>query len=89
MELWLCYLIAINLSSVAFLAYDKFAASSKEKSRVPELVLLFCTGCGGWTSPIAMAVLRHKTSKPGFLIVNLALILVQGSLLFFLLPINR
>lgn len=63
-----------GMSVLAFLvfAYDKLIAGGKcrggKRRRIPEVRLYLLAFCGGWPGAwLAMALLRHKTSKTAFL----------------------
>ena len=64
-------ILAIGISSVTYFLYslDKTRARAKEW-RIPEATLQVLALCGGWPGAfIAQQRLRHKCSKPRFLIV--------------------
>ncbi len=59
-------------ASLVFMAWDKFQAVRGGR-RVPERWLHALEFAGGWPGAfLAMAVLRHKRSKPAFWVVTLA-----------------
>jgi uncharacterized membrane protein YsdA (DUF1294 family)/cold shock CspA family protein len=81
------YMASINIAAFVFIAYDKGVAGSGQL-RVPESILHTITAIGGSVaSTFAMAIFRHKTRKPSFLITHWAIILVQAGLAYFLLGI--
>jgi uncharacterized membrane protein YsdA (DUF1294 family) len=62
---WYATASALTAATVYF---DKRAAIRRRR-RVPEKTLLTMAFAGGWPGAVlAHYVLRHKTSKPGFLI---------------------
>jgi uncharacterized membrane protein YsdA (DUF1294 family) len=66
--LLVAWLVAVNLTTFAYYAYDKLKAQAvPQGARVPEAVLHGLAALGG--SPgayLGMAVLRHKTIKAAF-----------------------
>lgn len=87
--IWLVYtLIAINLFSFGLFGFDKWRAW-RHGRRVPEKVLFLITFFGGSLGSLAgMYAFRHKTSKTSFQIVVAVLILVQLSLLVWLIRLG-
>ncbi len=89
LQLWLAYLIGINVVTLLAYAYDKFASRS-DWTRTPEWVLHFFAIVGG--SPAALVgqqLFRHKTAKRSFqlwfwLIVGVQVI-AAGVLLFLIM----
>lgn len=72
------WLVGANLATWPVYAWDKRRAGLGER-RVPELVLLGLALVGGTPAAIvAMAVLRHKTRKPAFLVPFAGVVLVQA-----------
>lgn len=78
--LWVIAIAAVwyvLASGAAFLmfAFDKLRAKQREfmaASRVPEKTLLLLSAIGGFPgAALAMRVVRHKTRKPVFAMVNI------------------
>ena len=73
-KLFCNYLIAINLISAIFFAYDKWAAT-KNYRRIPELNLhLFELMGGAFVNLLLMYLLRHKNRKNGYYWVTWAIV---------------
>jgi uncharacterized membrane protein YsdA (DUF1294 family) len=71
----------MSLVTYAVYAADKSAAR-KRRHRVPERTLHLLALLGGWPGALlAQRVLRHKTSKPHFLLVFRLTALLHGILL--------
>ena len=83
------YLIAINLTTFCFYAYDKAIAGQTDTTRVPESVLQTLALLGGSPAALlAQETLRHKTAKQSFQRVFWLILIVQIGLLvwWFLRP---
>lgn len=87
--IWLIYLlITINLFSFLLFGFDKWRAW-RHRRRIPEKVLFLITFFGGSLGSLAgMYTFRHKTSKTSFQIVVAVLILIQLSLLVWLIRLG-
>jgi uncharacterized membrane protein YsdA (DUF1294 family) len=82
------WLAAVNVVTLLAYGYDKTIAGSG-KMRAPEAVLLGLALIGGSPAALlAMQILRHKTSKPGFqlrfwlILILQCLLLAAGLILF-------
>ncbi len=76
-------LIALNVSTVLVMGFDKLA-STVRFHRVPEIAFYLMTLLGGSIGMlIGMYAFRHKTRKQSFQIVVGLLILVQLSLVYY------
>ncbi|MBY0527760.1 MAG: DUF1294 domain-containing protein [Gemmataceae bacterium] len=79
---WLAaWLVAVNLTAVAYYRYDKWQAQRVGR-RVPEVVLHGLAFAGG--SPgayAAMQLFRHKTIKGSFRVVFWIIVVLQAALL--------
>ena len=76
-------LIALNVSTVLVMGFDKLAASI-QFHRVPEIAFYLMTLLGGSVGMlVGMYLFRHKTRKQSFQIVVGLLILVQLSLVYY------
>ena len=86
----LLYLLIINLLTFLFFGIDKKRAERK-KWRIPEGRLLLLSALGGaFLDLFAMAFFRHKTRALRFLTLLPLFLLLQGILLWYLLPwLNR
>lgn len=90
MEKWILFLTlwfgVFSALSVIICCYDKIAAKKWQKSRVPELFLLFLATLGGAVSMLGcMLIIRHKTRHKKFMLGLPAIILLQaGIILYFL-----
>ena len=77
--LLVAWLVAVNLTTFAYYAYDKRQAQAvPQGGRVPEAVLHGLAALGG--SPgayLGMSVLRHKTIKPAFRFVFWTTVIFQ------------
>ena len=83
LKILLIYLLIINLLALIITVYDKSAAQ-KGKWRVRENTLLLVSLLGGGFTMLAtMCVIRHKTKKPKFMIGIPLIILLQLSLMIF------
>jgi uncharacterized membrane protein YsdA (DUF1294 family) len=74
-------------SVVAFIAHglDKRAAI-RGRRRVPEARLHLMELIGGWPGALlAMLLFHHKTSKPSFLVITVAIVVLWGGLAAWLL----
>lgn len=75
------WLVAVNLVALLAYGYDKAAAGGGQ-TRVPEVVLLGLALAGGSAGALAaMLLLRHKTSKPAFLVPFGLIVLLQVALI--------
>ena len=76
---WLpAYLAGVNVATGVLYAYDKAAATRGAWLRVPEGVLHAAALVGGTPAALVMQrALRHKTIKPTFRRVFIAIVLVQ------------
>ena len=73
----LAVLIGLNIGSFALFAFDK-AAAGRNRSRVPELVLLLSALLGGALGALCgVKLLRHKSSKYSFQIKLLLVLALQ------------
>jgi uncharacterized membrane protein YsdA (DUF1294 family) len=76
------WLVAVNLTTFGYYAYDKSRAQAQSQGgRIPEVVLHGLAALGG--SPgayLGMAVLRHKTIKPAFRFVFWTTVVFQALL---------
>lgn len=71
------YYILINILLFLIMAYDKRQAV-KRRSRISERTLIFTGILGGAIGGLAaMYVFRHKTKKPLFKVVYLAVLLIH------------
>ena len=71
------WVLAINLTTPAFYAWDKHRAV-RGRRRVPEAVLLGLAAAGGSPAAIvSMALLRHKTRKLSFRLILAAIVVGQ------------
>ena len=76
------YLVGINVITFLFYGYDK-RQSLRNLQRVPELTLHILALLGGTPGAfLGQLSFRHKTKKPRFRIVFLAIVLIQGGLGF-------
>lgn len=80
---WELYFLAVTIMSpVAFVAYgwDKWKAK-RESSRIPEKTLHFLAAFGGWPGAmLGQTWFRHKTIKPVFRTILIAISLTHISL---------
>ena len=84
-EIFLIYLLIINLIAISITIYDKNAAK-KGKWRIKESTLLLVSLLGGSTTMLAtMFGIRHKTKKPKFMFGIPLIILLQLSVVVFVL----
>lgn len=76
----LLWLVAINLITFLYFAYDKRQAA-RQGRRVPEAVLHVLALLGGTPGAwLGMRFFHHKTMKRRFQIVNWGIVVVQGVL---------
>jgi uncharacterized membrane protein YsdA (DUF1294 family) len=75
---WLgCWLVAVNVVTLAYYAYDKVSAQGGA-SRVPEVVLHGLGAAGGSPAAyLAMRLFRHKTVKGSFRILFWSIVILQ------------
>lgn len=84
-EIFLIYLLIINLIAISITIYDKNAAK-KGKWRIKESTLLLVSLLGGSITMLAtMFGIRHKTKKPKFMFGIPLIILLQLSVVVFVL----
>ena len=79
----LAYLLALNITTFVYYAYDKWVAGSGF-TRIPENILHGMAFLGG--SPAALAAqkfFRHKTAKKSFQFVFWLLVVLQAIVLVF------
>ena len=83
-NLYLVWLIAINVVTFFFYRFDKGRAQSAGAGRVPEIVLLGCTVAGGVLGAAGGMYMRphHKTKKPVFVLTLIAAAAVHAWLLW-------
>jgi uncharacterized membrane protein YsdA (DUF1294 family) len=76
------YLAGINVITFLFYGYDK-RQSRSHKARIPEIILHLLALLGGTPGALlGQLSFRHKTKKPSFQIVFLAIVLIQAGLGF-------
>lgn len=79
-HLFICWLLAVNVTAFGYYGYDKGRARSAS-SRVPEVVLHGLTALGGSVGAYAgMQTFRHKTIKGQFRILFWLIVLLQMAL---------
>lgn len=77
------YLIFISLITAGLTVYDKIAAKSRPKNRVPENTLLYLGVLGGALAEyVVMLLIRHKTKHKKFMIGLPVIFLLQGAILY-------
>ena len=82
------YLLIINLLSIIVCRVDKSAAI-KSRRRIPEKTLFLLSLLGGATFMyITMLTIRHKTKHLKFMLTLPLIIILQMSLLFFIIKAN-
>lgn len=63
------YFATVSIVAVGVCVYDKIAAKTLPRHRVPETVLLFLSMIGGSAAMLlAMLIIRHKTKHKKFMI---------------------
>lgn len=68
-KLIIFYYAAVNVITFAAFGADKYFAE-KHLWRVPEAMLIFFSAMGGGAgAAFAMALFRHKTKKPKFIVI--------------------
>jgi uncharacterized membrane protein YsdA (DUF1294 family) len=74
----ICALLAgMSIITFVFYGYDKLQAI-RNRSRVPELILHILALLGGTPGAfIGQLAFKHKTKKPRFLIIFIAIVLLQ------------
>lgn len=83
MQIFLAYMMVINVGTYWLYGRDKKRAKRKER-RIPEKVLIMLAIAGGSVGAyIGMVVFRHKTRKPPFYIGIPLILLLQMVLLFY------
>ena len=82
--------LALSLLGFLVLAHDKRAAR-KHRRRVPERRLHLLELLGGFPGAfLAMGLLRHKSSKPSFLVISILCSVVNvATLVLLLLAMDR
>ena len=79
----LVYFLIISLISLIITIYDKIAAKTAPRHRVPEKTLLIFGGLGGaLVMYITMQLIRHKTRKKKFMIGLPVMIVLQAAAVF-------
>ena len=88
-QFWLCsWLIAVNVVTFGYYAYDKARAGSGS-GRVPEVVLHGLSAVGGSSGAfLGMHVFRHKTIKARFRILFWCIVIVQAALIAWVVKIS-
>ena len=87
-QLFLWYLVAINVITLIFFAVDKIHAI-ENKSRIRIITLLGLTFIGGSLGAIiAMYVFRHKIRKDYFTVGVPLIIVMQAVVVFFLMNVS-
>ncbi|HEX9261602.1 MAG TPA: DUF1294 domain-containing protein [Candidatus Bathyarchaeia archaeon] len=81
----LILLVIVNVASLALFGLDKFKSLSGGW-RIPESRLLLVAFCGPFGGYSGMLLFRHKTRKPKFLLVPIAMF-IQLGLIVYLRPI--
>ena len=67
-KIWLIYLEAVNLFTLAVYGFDKYQAKV-HRERIPEAALMGLAAVGGSIGALAgMKLFRHKIRKPKFYI---------------------
>ncbi len=81
LKIFIAYLCAISVVSIAVCIYDKFAAKHITKHRTPEAVLLLLSALGGSVAMlVTMLLIRHKTKHAKFMIGIPVIILAQAAI---------
>ncbi len=81
----LIYFAVINIISVVVCCYDKIMAI-KGKRRISEKALLNLSALGGGIAMyITMCLIRHKTKHPKFMVGIPVIIILQITVLLFIL----
>ena len=82
-KIWLIYLEAVNLLTLAVYGFDKYQAKV-HRERIPEAALMGLAAVGGSIGALAgMKLFRHKIRKPKFYIG--VPVILAGQIIFFLL----
>ena len=77
-NLWILYLLAVNVVIIIAYGYDKQIAASS-RMRVPEKILHLLALVGGSPGAFgAQQVFRHKTRKPSFQLTFWVIVAVQA-----------
>lgn len=86
MEIYLIYFLVISFITAVVTVYDKKAAKSRPKHRVPEKVLFLLALCGGSVAELlVMLKIRHKTKHKRFMIGLPLIIVVQVVVIWLIL----
>lgn len=86
MEYALIYLIVISLVTALVTNYDKKAAKSRPKHRVPEKILFLLAILGGSVAEyLTMLKIRHKTKHKRFMIGLPIIMVLQVVILWLIL----
>lgn len=81
-SIFICYLIGINLVTLAVYGSDKLAAV-RHRNRISERTLLRLACAGGSVGALAgMYLFRHKTRKQKFVIGIPTILAVQAVVIF-------
>jgi uncharacterized membrane protein YsdA (DUF1294 family) len=79
------YFILITVLTFLCFGYDK-GLSRKNKWRIPEQTLFFLVLFGGTIGGlVGMYTFRHKTNKTSFILIYYGILLLQITLLYYLL----
>jgi uncharacterized membrane protein YsdA (DUF1294 family) len=81
-EFFKTYLMGINIVSFLTFGYDKFN-SKFGRRRIPEKYLHMLTSSGGFLGSITgMSLFRHKTKKLNFILITMAITVLESTLLY-------
>lgn len=85
LEIFIFYLLAINIVSFFYFGIDKINSTIQNKKRISEKKLWFLTLIGGsFGSLIGMNFFRHKTKKMSFQTIIALILTLQILLIYFL-----
>ena len=80
-QIFIGYLAAVSLISVAVCIYDKIAAKHRPRHRTRESTLLLLSALGGSVAMyLTMQLIRHKTKHVKFMVGIPVIILLQVAL---------
>lgn len=86
MEIYIIYFLAISVITAVVTVYDKKAAKSRPKHRVPEKVLFLLALLGGSAAELlVMLKIRHKTKHKRFMMGLPLIIVVQVVVIWLIL----